>query len=450
MRVCQYGLFRKSREIGFEFETGQERYLLRIIRGTDDKVAKTSLESDYELCILGVAFYSCLIFSGCLYFVFSLFVKPLQAELGWDRSTIMAAFTFLFLSIGSASPFAGRAVDRYGAKVVMAMGALVSALGFVLLIFLDSPFYYYILYACIGIGGAAFGPVPATALVSERFQHRRGLAIGLTSTGIGIGGFVLAPLVGGLIIPRLGWRAGYLGIGLLIGTLIPLTLWGIKSRAVHKPTDQHSQLQEESDVSAKVVGDTGSNFRAALLSPPFLLIAGAFMLSQFGINGTVQSQVPHLQDIGYPLTTASAALGGIGLISAASKLFFGWLCDLIKPKYAFCIGVAFMACATCIFMFVKPTSPSFLLWAYSFVMGIGAGSWLPSMSMLISTNFGLVSYGSIFGAVTFAHNVGVSTGPLFAGYMYDITEGYYWAFLIFLICYGVSIPSMLMVRPRVR
>ena len=170
------------------------------------------------------------------------------------------------------------------------------------------------------------------------------------------------------------------------------------------------------------------------------------MLSQFSINGTIQSQVPHLQDIGFPVTTASVALGGIGLVSASSKLFFGWLCDKINPKYAFSIGVLFMSGGTFILTMVGPTSPMSVLWSYTLIMGIGAGSWLPAMSMLVSRNFGLAAYGAIFGAATLVHNIGVSTGPLFAGYVYDITRSYHWAFMLFMLLYFCSIPAMLALK----
>jgi len=79
-------------------------------------------------------------------------------------------------------------------------------------------------------------------------------------------------------------------------------------------------------------------------------------------------------------------------------------------------------------------------------MGFSAGSWLPAMSMLVSTNFGLMSYGAIFGAVSLAFNIGGSAGPFWAGYVFDATRSYQWAFVIFIILYFLAIPAMLFVR----
>ena len=79
-------------------------------------------------------------------------------------------------------------------------------------------------------------------------------------------------------------------------------------------------------------------------------------------------------------------------------------------------------------------------------MGFGAGSWLPTMSMLISTNFGISAYGAIFGMVSFAFFFGGAIGPLVAGYMYDATGTYRSAFIIFAALYVVAIPAILAIR----
>ena len=286
------------------FEIAEALRLENMSRGFGFKI-------NYGWWIVAVTFYCGLIFSGCVYFAFSLFVKPLQAEFGWSRSAIMGAFTFLFLVIGLASPVAGRAVDRYGPKMVLSLGGLITALGFLSLNVLGSLPHYYISYIMIGLGGAAIGPVPLTSVVSDWFHVRRGLAIGIMSMGVGAGGLVLAPLVGGFIIPNFGWRAGYLSIGLMTITLVPLTLMVIRSKVADETPVQDGlydgrlrELQSQSTAANDVT------LRMALFSTAFWLIALAFMLVQFSSVGTIQSQVPHLLDIGFPVTPATTALGG--------------------------------------------------------------------------------------------------------------------------------------------
>ncbi|MBW1768215.1 MAG: MFS transporter, partial [Deltaproteobacteria bacterium] len=382
----------------------------------------------YGWWIVTITFLSCFIFSGAIYFAFSLFVKPLQAEFGWERSTIMAGFTFLFLAIGIASPFAGKAVDRYGPKIVMSMGALIAAAGFVSLIAMDTPLYFYISYITIGVGGSAMGPISSTAAVSEWFEEKRGLAIGIMSMGIGLGGLVIAPFVGGVVIPYFGWKVAYIILGSLMGIMVPLAMLVIKTRPRDEPSIQIEKQNDERSIPTDplVSASRDLTLRDALFSPAFWIIAGSFALSQFGITGTLQSQV-------------------IGLVSAFSKLFFGWLCDQVNPKYAFSVGVLFMAGGTFILLNIGPRSPLSVFWFYALIMGFSAGSWLPTMSMLVSTNFGLMSYGTIFGAVSLVFNIGGSAGPFWAGYVFDATRSYQWAFVTFIILYFLAIPAMLFV-----
>jgi MFS family permease len=252
--------------------------------------------------------------------------------------------------------------------------------------------------------------------------------------------------LGGYIIPEFGWRTSYFYIALMACTLIPLVLLIIKKSPAVK---EHPPKSDESECKCRRSNTAQQEvtFREALLSAPFFFMCGAFMLSQFSCVGTIQNQVPHLQDIGYPMATAAAALGLIGMVSAVSKLIFGWLCDILKPKYAFSISILLMAGSTCVLMSVGPRSSNLYLWLYAVIMGFGAGGWLPTMSMLVSTNFGMGSYGSIFGALTLAHCIGVSAGPLFAGYIHDVTSGYHWAFVTALVLYFLSIPAMLAVNP---
>ena len=133
----------------------------------------------YGYRILAVAFWGVFIFAGCGIAAFSLFVKPLQSDFGWGRAEIMVAFTIYYLLTGMVAPFAGKLVDRYGARYVISAGAFVGGLGFVSLNLMHDLWHFYGGYAVIGLGMAATGHVPASALVSNWFKKRRGTAIGI-------------------------------------------------------------------------------------------------------------------------------------------------------------------------------------------------------------------------------------------------------------------------------
>ncbi len=87
-----------------------------------------------------------------------------------------------------------------------------------------------------------------------------------------------------------------------------------------------------------------------------------------------------------------------------------------------------------------------ILYVFAVVMGLGVGSWLPAMSMLVSTNFGLAAYGTIFGLISFSQSIGSASGPLMAGYIFDAMGHYNQAFIIFIILYALAILTVLAAR----
>jgi MFS family permease len=164
----------------------------------------------------------------------------------------------------------------------------------------------------------------------------------------------------------------------------------------------------------------------------------------------IQHQVPHLTDVGFPIAIAAGALGAIGLANAVGKFVFGLACDWINPKYARAAGMSLQIVAVVILLNVGPTSSALLVWLYSILIGLGLGSWLPTMSLLVTTNFGLAAYGTILGMTSVFNMGGGSFGPLFAGYIFDTQHDYHTAFVTFLLLYILSLAATLLIRrPRI-
>jgi len=401
----------------------------------------------YGYWVMASAFFCVFIYSGCGFYAFSLFVTPLQADLSWDRGEIMIGWTIFALGLAVVSPLIGRLVDRYGARRVIAIGAATGGLGFVWLSQMNDLWHFYVGYIIIAGGISASGIVPATTVVINWFEKRRGTAIGIMATGVGVGGFALGPLLG-YLIPNFDWRVSYLVLAVLTWILIPLALFVIRTRPADMGLypDGTEVPEAVAFTEASLPATEGLSLKMALATSGFWLIAVSFLTSSFISIGIIQHQVAYLQDVGFPLAIAATAVAGVGLGSAIGKFGFGWLCDRIQAKYAYAIALVLQLVGIIILMSVGPGSPPAIVWLYSLVFGLGAGGWLPSMSILVSTNFGLVSYGTIFGMVTLAQSLGLATGPLMAGYMYDAMGTYHWAFIIFMALYTVAVPAVLAVR----
>jgi len=366
--------------------------------------------------------------------------------MGWNRAGIMTAFSVLLLVTGAASPFAGRIVDRYGPKRVICTGVPIMCSGLILLSFTASLWQFYLGYAIVGIGAAASAQVSASAMVSNWFDKKRGMAIGVMSMGIGAAGFIFVPLVGSYLIPSFGWRTTYLVLAIIAcASLIPATLLIVKTRPSDLGLFPDGIKPTITDKTNKSLFQ-GFSLKEAFATIVFWLIATSYLTGGFSSVGVVQSQVPYFEDIGFSTATAVGALSLLGITSAIGKFAFGWLCDKLQAKYVSAIGLGLQATGILILLNMNSVSSQTFLWFYAILFGFSLGSWLPTMSILTSTSFGLRSYGTIFGLLSFFQCIGVATGPFLAGYIFDINGSYHNAFIIFLLLYAVSIPTVLLIR----
>jgi len=403
----------------------------------------------YGYWIVAATFFCAFMDSTCGYYSFSLFVTPLEAYFGWGRGTIMAAWTARFVGMGLTSPFFGRLVDRWGSRKVIPIGAAIGGLGFVLLTQTTNLWYLYIGWAIVGIGFAGSGLIPGSAVVSNWFKKQRGMALGIMGIGFGAGG-ILSPLIGGYLLPNFGWRASYFALAWLMWILIPLALLVIRTRpadmGLHPDGVEEPEATTKTEIEEVSSKTEGFTLKMALATSSFWLIGISYLMATMGENGITQSQVPFLEDNGFPATLAATTLGVVGICSATGKFTFGWLCDHIPVKTARVIGICFLLAGAITLTSVQPGSSVALIWLYAFLNGFGMGSWMATLSLLTSTTFGLAFYGVIMGTITIFMMVGSAIGPLLSGFMYDITGSYHGAFIVFIIAITLAIPTILVVR----
>lgn len=407
----------------------------------------------YGYWLVAVGFVFMLLSYGCGSFVFSLFVNPLQSAFDWGRGQVMVGFTIFFTSQGLVSPLVGRFVDRFGSRAVIPLGAAAMGLGFLVVSQAHDLALFYVGYVLVGAGSCGMGIVPCSAVITAWFRRRRGAAVGIMSAGMGAGGLVMAPIVAHLL-QLYGPRTTYLTMAAIICAVsLPLSLLLIRNR----PADLGLYPDGDPDdtawqtTSASRHADVPSlSLKQASGTAALWFLGLSFFVSGFSNTGALHAPVPFLEDIGFPTATAAVALGTLGLGSATGKVFFGWLCDRVPPKRAAALGLGLQLAGILVLLSIRADSPLSLIWAYALLLGFGIGSWLPTMSVLVSSTFGLAYYGSVFGIIAFLESTGTSLSPLFAGMMFDATGTYYHAFVTFALLYAVAIPAVLLIRRPTR
>ena len=193
----------------------------------------------------------------------------------------------------------------------------------------------------------------------------------------------------------------------------------------------------------------GMTLRQALPTLGFWLLVIAYGVSAFSHTGAMQNQVPYLQDAGFITAVAASSITARGAGSATGYFFFGWLTDRIHPKYSFVIGMVLQAASIVILMNISGNSSIWVIWLCAFTLGMGIGSWLPTLSVTTAEQFGLAHYGSIFGIISFFESAGTALGPLFTAFIFVQTGSYKMAFIVLLVLYAIAIPAILFLRkPR--
>ncbi len=263
----------------------------------------------YGYWILGAASLICMITVLASLNSFGIFVKPLQSALGWGRTPIMAGFTVMLALLGLTSPFAGRLLDRYGARKVMTSGVLIIITGLIVLGRMTSLTHFYLGCALLGIGSTASGPVGSSYLVSHWFKRRRGMAVGILSGGMSLSGILLVPVMAVYVLPAFGWRSTYFMIAALCAAiLIPLLIFVVRT----KPADlglfpdgiEGAEGSGEAEDSGSIP-IRGLSPRMALATSAFWFLALSLILNHTHL-GILQSVFPHLSDLGFPIGTVAS------------------------------------------------------------------------------------------------------------------------------------------------
>lgn len=393
---------------------------------------------------------------GLASYSFGVFFKSLTDEFSWNRATISAALSIFLLAWGLACPLIGRLTDRYGVRRLMISGAIALGTSFCLLSLTNALWHLYLLYACAGVASATCSEIPVSTALSNWFKKKRGIAMGIASTGMGFGGLFLAPLIGKLIL-SFGWRATFLVMGLLTWVVsLPVVALMMRTRPQEigllpdgERTPDEAEVSESLSQRASTATDKNSNLnhRATAISTgtkELLLTGFAFSLVSLGIMSIITHEVPFIIDMGISLTTAATALGLTAGMGILGKLSWGYLADRFSPKWVLLACIALQAVGMVILMYTRSLG---MVWVFVIVFGFAKGGVNPLRPLIIGEFFGIDSFGRHFGITEAMRRLGAAAGPFMAGYIFDITGSYHYAFITIIVAYLVSMVIIYTIHP---
>ncbi len=375
----------------------------------------------YGWVILFVS-YMMMFFTAGLSQAFGVFLKPMTTDFGWDRSSFALALSIFAVVSAIVPPVAGRLADRYGPRIVLTAGAALNALGMVLMAFTPNLWYAYIVYGgIIGLGFGIAGQSANAALLSRWFVKRRGMALSISSTGLGMGQLVLVPLAT-LLIVHFSWRTAFLVTGLLSASLVPLCIILLRRS---EPPEGHREVREDAPASLPASGcltaeAINQETKAAFRSRSFWLLGGGFMGCGFSIYLLMTHVAALATDRGISAAQAGTALGLVGGTGIISGVIVGSWSDRIGRKHLLA-GLYLLRAASVMVLMAADTSLA--LYAFAIMFGLSRANGALVAAAVIDL-YGRRAVGSILGYTTMFHQMFAALGAFAGGLAYDLTGSY--------------------------
>jgi MFS family permease len=352
---------------------------------------------------------------------FGVFFKPMSGEFGWSRAATSGSFALYLVVNGVLSIVSGRLGDRLGAWKIVAGGAIISGVGYILMYDIHSLWQLYVYYGILVAAGTSAMYVPVVSMIARWFTKRRSLMSGIGIAGIGFGIGVLPPIFSALM-QSFGWRITLLILGGAVIVLIILLSLLLRNDA--KP--YVPPAGSDSEKASRLTLNSGLTLHQAIHTPQYWMIFVAWVFYGVFYQTAVVHLVPYATDMGITAVKAAGILSIVGILGTFGRIALGFVGDKLgnRPTSYFSYGMMALAFFSLAFI---PNSGMLYTFAVIFgcLFGIGV-----LMVPMITEYFGFQQLGIISGTIVFANSFGGAIGPPLAGGIFDITGSYKIAFLV--------------------
>lgn len=413
----------------------------------------------YGWLIVAAAFVS-LGLTYTVWYSFSVFYVALLEEFGWSRAASAGVFSLFVIVVGLAGAAAGVLADRFGPGRIISVAVVILATGLVACSWISSLWQFYLFFGVItAIGLSATGWVPCVTMISRWFYARLGAALGIASSGIGVGILIMVPFSQWLI-EQLGWRTAYVALaGIVAAGVLPIAILLMRGRPEDmgmekdggpnrdRPTGSGGPSPKSRVVDAEWA-NTPWTIRLAMRTHRYWLLFAAMALANIATQMLFVHQVAFLVDGGYDKLLAASIVGLVGMFSVGAKVGWGWVSDRLGREITWSLGLTNTLVAILILSATRYIPAGELIYLYALIFALGYGATAPLTPAVSADLFAGSRFGSIYGTLGVANGIGSAAGAWFAGFIFDITGSYLAAFGAGACCALLSIVAMWIIAPR--
>lgn len=352
------------------------------------------------------------------WYAYSVFLVALLKDFGWSRSILGGAFSVFALVQGIANPLLGMLCDRVRPPAVVALGSVALGGSLYMNSYIQEPWQLYVGFGgCTAIAVAFCGWIPAVVQTQRRFQRRLGLALGIVSSGVGVGMLIVVPLCESLIEAH-GWRTAFRVLGIICtAVILPAALFLLGETPVR-------ELPVTRDPGTSRHLEHAITLNEAMRTTPFWLMIGTFFFGSVCSQTLHVHQVAFLVDHGVQAMVAASVVGVVGVASIVGKTGGGWLSDRIERELVYIAGVAVLVSAVGALLLVGLAATRWGAYGYAILLGIGYAATAALTPAMVSDRFQGRHFGIIIGVGLFGSSAGSAFGPWMSGYLHDLTGSY--------------------------
>jgi MFS family permease len=350
-------------------------------------------------------------------FSLPVFLLPISRDTGWSVSGVSSAMTIGFVAMALASMVWGNLSDRIGPRLVVLIGSTVLAASLALASRATSLIQFQLIFGLIVGSAIAAIFAPMMACVTGWFDTQRSLAVSLVSAGMGMAPMTMSPLAAWLV-SIYSWRTSLLVIAALAASLmIPAALLVRRPPALDGEQEVASQNAEPN--SAISLGQV-------IRSPQFIILLLTNFFCCATHSGPIFHTVSYAVSCGIPLIAAVSIYSVEGLAGLGGRVAFGILGDRLGAKRVLVIGLLLQAFGALAYVFVQQLSA---FYAVAALFGFIYAGVMPLYAVIARENFPLRMMGTVIGGTALAGGLGMATGPLAGGLIFDTFGSYSWLYI---------------------
>ena len=361
-------------------------------------------------------------------FSLPVFLRPISRATGWSITGVSSAMTFGFIAMALGSITWGSLSDRFGPRAIVVTGSVILAASLALASRATSLIEFQIVFGLMVGGATAAIFAPMIACVTGWFDTHRSLAVSLVSAGMGMAPITMSPLAA-LLISHYDWRTSFQIIAALVAVvMIPVALLVRRPPALE--AGNAVAFQDAEPQSAMTTGQ-------ALRSPQFIILLLTNFLCCATHSGPIFHTVSYAITCGIPIIAAVSIYSVEGLAGMGGRIVFGILGDRFGAKRVLVSGLLMQALGALGYFFVRELSA---FYAVATLFGFVYAGIMPLYAVLARENFPLRMMGMIIGGTAMAGSLGMATGPLAGGLIYDTFASYGW---LYIGAFGVGVGAFL-------